>query len=132
MEILSIIIKICVLVMAVFLVVAVLMQEGKSYGLGAIEGGADTFLGKSKGKKVSSKLSKLTSIVAIVFVVIVVALGVVANKEISNKIEPDDTAISDDSFGSKTAEPTATPAATTTPAAKTPAATTTPVDTASN
>ena len=49
MEILSIIIKICVLVMAAFLVVAVLMQEGKSEGLsGALSGAADSSFGKNK------------------------------------------------------------------------------------
>lgn len=125
MEIFSIIIKICVLLMSIFLVVAVLMQEGKSYGLGAIEGGADTFFGKSKGQQVSSKLSRLTTIVAIIFVVVVIVLGVFSQRR-DDHYDPigTDEPITDSSFGSKTEEPTATPTATSTPAATTtPAAT---------
>ena len=63
------------LVFAVFLIVAVLMQHGKSYNLsGTISGGAETFFGKEKGKTIDKVLSKLTTIVAIVFVLMVLAL----------------------------------------------------------
>ena len=128
MEIFSIVIKICVLLMSIFLVVAVLMQEGKSYGLGAIEGGADTFFGKSKGKQVSSKLSRLTTIVAIIFVVVVVILGVFSQRNASH-YDPigTDEPITDGSFGSKTEEPTSTPTAT--PATTVAPATTAPATT---
>lgn len=110
MEIFYLIIKICVLIMSVFLVVAVLLQEGKSYGLGAIEGGADTFFGKSKGKQVSSKLSRLTTVVAIVFVAVVVVLGVFSQKNASHydPINPEETIV-DPNYNSKTEEATATP-----------------------
>ena len=63
---------IILLVMAVFLIVAVLMQSGKDKKLsGTIAGGAETFFGKTKGSTLDKKLSKLTTIVAIVFVVLV-------------------------------------------------------------
>lgn len=128
MEIFSIIIKICVLLMSIFLVVAVLMQEGKSYGLGAIEGGADTFFGKSKGQQVSSKLSRLTTVIAIIFVIVVIVLGVFSQRN-AGHYDPigTDEPITDSSFGSKTEEPTATPTPTVT---VTPAATVTPTATA--
>ncbi len=65
-------IGIVLIIASIFLIVAVLMQEGKSHNLsGAIAGGADTFFGKEKGSILSNKLSKLTSIVAIVFVILV-------------------------------------------------------------
>ena len=78
----QIIIGVILLVAAAFLVVAVLLQEGKSHGLGgAIAGGADTIFGKTKGKKISDTLSKVTTIVSIVFVVIVIALTIF-NREV--------------------------------------------------
>ncbi len=55
--------------------VVVLMQEGRSQNLsGAIAGGADTFLGKSKGKTVEAKLERITKwLIAVFFVVVLVA-----------------------------------------------------------
>lgn len=65
-------IGIVLIIAAVFLVVSVLMQSGKSHNLsGTIAGGAETFFGKSKGSTIDKKLSKLTTIVAVVFVVLV-------------------------------------------------------------
>jgi len=62
------------LVFAVFLIAAVLLQQGKSYNLGTISGGAETFFGKERGKTIDKILSKLTTVVAIVFVLMVLAL----------------------------------------------------------
>ena len=65
-------IGIILIVAAVFLVVAVLMQSGKSHNLsGAIAGGAETFFGKSKGSTIDKKLSKVTTAVAILFALLV-------------------------------------------------------------
>lgn len=65
-------IGIILIVAAVFLVVAVLMQSGKSHNLsGAIAGGAETFFGKSKGSTIDKKLSKVTTVVAILFALLV-------------------------------------------------------------
>jgi preprotein translocase subunit SecG len=63
-------------ILAVFLVVVVTMQSGKSNGLsGAIGGGsAETFLAKNKSKSLDARLAKLTKWVAIVFVVLTMAL----------------------------------------------------------
>ncbi|MBQ2546266.1 MAG: preprotein translocase subunit SecG [Clostridia bacterium] len=67
-------IGILLILAAIFLVVAVLMQSGKSHNLsGTIAGGAETFFGKSKATTLDKKLSKLTTIVAIVFVLLVLA-----------------------------------------------------------
>ena len=63
------------IVAAVFLIIAVLMQSGKSKKLsGTIAGGAETFFGKTKGGAIDKILSKLTTIVAILFVLIVVVI----------------------------------------------------------
>ena len=72
MTALEIVIGIVLIVASLFLVVAVLMQSGKSHNLsGTIAGGAETFFGKSKASKMDKKLSTLTTIVAIVFTVVV-------------------------------------------------------------
>lgn len=65
-------IGIILIISAIFLVVAVLMQHGKDHNLsGTIAGGAETFFGKSKASTWDKKLSKLTTIVAIVFTLLV-------------------------------------------------------------
>jgi len=65
-------IGIILIVCAVFLIVAVLLQHGKNHNLsGTIAGGAETFFGKSKASTIDKKLSTLTTIVSIVFVVLV-------------------------------------------------------------
>jgi len=66
-----------ILIFALFLILAVLLQEGKSKHLsGTIAGGAETFFGKEKGKTISKVLSTVTSVVAVVFVIVVVVLYV--------------------------------------------------------
>ena len=72
------ILGILLIVMSLFLIVAVLMQHGKSHGLsGTIAGGAETFFGKNKGASVDSMLSKITTLVAIVFTIVVIITYVV-------------------------------------------------------
>ncbi|MBQ7714714.1 MAG: preprotein translocase subunit SecG [Clostridia bacterium] len=69
---------IVVIVAAVFLIIAVLMQQGKQHNLsGTIAGAADTFFGKTKGSTISKKLSVVTSVVAILFVIMVLAYYIV-------------------------------------------------------
>ncbi len=75
MTTLEIVLGIILLVGAVFLVVAVLMQHGKAKNLsGTIAGGAETFFGKTKGRAIDKVLSTVTSVVAVVFVVLVIAV----------------------------------------------------------
>ena len=71
---------IILIVMAVFLLFAVLMQSGKDKRLsGSIAGGAETFFGKTKGKTWDKILSRVTTIVSIAFAVLVVAMYVVVS-----------------------------------------------------
>ena len=72
------IIGILLIVMAVFLVIAVLMQSSKDHRLGSsIAGGAETFFGKQKGKSMDALFNKLTTVIAIIFVILVVVLYVI-------------------------------------------------------
>ena len=62
------------IVLSIFLIIVVLLQESKSAGLsGAISGGADTFFGKNKGRTIEAKLEKMTKYVAVLFFVLAVA-----------------------------------------------------------
>lgn len=78
MEPIQIVFGIILLVAAVFLTIAVLMQSGKSHNLsGAIAGGAETFFGKTKGKTIDKMLSKITTVVAVCFALLVVVVFVI-------------------------------------------------------
>ena len=78
MDILKLILTILQVLLGVFLVVVVLLQEGKTAGLsGAISGGADTFLSKNKAKSWDAKLARWTKWVAIAFVVLTLVLSFV-------------------------------------------------------
>lgn len=60
-------------ILAVGIIVAVLMQSGRSAGLsGAIAGGAETFFGKKKG--LDELLSKITAYLGIIFAVVSLTL----------------------------------------------------------
>ncbi len=66
------------MVLALFLTVVVLLQEGKTAGLsGAISGGADTFLSKNKAKSWDAKLARWTKWVAIAFMVLTLVISLV-------------------------------------------------------
>ncbi len=92
---------IILMVASVFLIVAVLMQSGKSHKLsGTIAGGAETFFGKTKGKAIDKLLSKLTTIIAICFVVLVAIIYIIQPKP--NNDAKDDAL--DDALGSTEVE----------------------------
>lgn len=60
------------IVASIIITVVVLMQEGRSQNLsGAIAGGAETFLGKSKGRTIEAKLERITKWLIVIFFVIV-------------------------------------------------------------
>ena len=73
----EIILGIILLVMAVFLMVAVMLQDGKDKKSGVISGGAETFFGKSNVTTADKILNRLTMAVAIVFALVVIVMYVV-------------------------------------------------------
>ena len=63
--------QIALLAVGLVLTIAVLMQHGKSYGLsGTIAGGAETFFGKEKGRRIDKHITRITTVLGIVFVVL--------------------------------------------------------------
>ncbi len=94
MEVMITILCSIMIVLAIFLVIAVLMQSGKDSKLsGTIAGGAETFFGKTKGKTADRILSKATTIVSVIFVVLVlvvyIAQGIVSKNETSSDSKKD-------------------------------------------
>jgi len=90
MEFFEIIMGSLLIFMALFLVVAVLMQHGKDHRLsGTIAGGAENFFGKTKGQKIDKKLGTLTTIIACVFVVCLLVLYVIQPDVVYNTTNPD-------------------------------------------
>ena len=75
MEVLKMILTIIYILVCIALTVIVLMQEGKSAGLGTIGGMADTYWGKNKGRSVEGALVKSTKFLAIGFIVLSVVLN---------------------------------------------------------
>lgn len=72
------ILSIVMIVVSIVLTVLVLLQEGKSAGLGALGGGStDTYWGKNKGRSKEGKLDLATKVLTFVFFVLA---GVLASK----------------------------------------------------
>ena len=57
------------------LTIIVLLQEGKSAGLGTIAGAAETYWGKNKGRSMEGAMVRITRIMAILFMVLAVLLN---------------------------------------------------------
>ena len=75
MEALRVVINIIFILVCVALTVLVLMQEGKSAGLGSISGAAETYWGRNKGRSMEGMLEKITKILAVFFMLLAVVLN---------------------------------------------------------
>lgn len=75
MAILKIVLTVVFILISVALTVIILMQEGKSAGLGAIAGAADTYWGRNKGRSMEGMLVKITRILVVAFIVLAAVLN---------------------------------------------------------
>ena len=64
------------IIISIALTVIILLQEGKSAGLGAISGAADTYWGKNKGRSMEGMLVKVTRVLVILFLLISIVLNI--------------------------------------------------------
>jgi preprotein translocase subunit SecG len=76
MSALRLILTILFILDCLVLTVVVLMQEGKSQGLGAIAGAAESYWGKNKGRSMEGTLVKITRVLAVGFIFLAIALNV--------------------------------------------------------
>ena len=75
MAILKTILTVVFILICLALTVIILLQEGKSAGLGAIAGAADTYWGRNKGRSMEGNLVKITKYLAIGFMLISIVLN---------------------------------------------------------
>ena len=75
MTVLKTILTVLFILVSLVITVIILMQEGKSQGLGAISGAADTYWGKNKGRSMEGILVKLTKICVALFLILAVVLN---------------------------------------------------------
>ena len=75
MTILKYVLMVLFVLVCIIATVLVLMQEGRSQGLGAIAGAAETYWGKNKGRSMEGMLVKITKILAVFFMLLAVVLN---------------------------------------------------------
>lgn len=74
MSTLKLIATIIYIVVCIALVIVVLMQEGKTSGLGAVGGASDTYWSKNKGRSSQGMMIRVTRVLAVLFVALSVIL----------------------------------------------------------
>lgn len=77
MTILKYVLMVLFVLVCIIATVLVLMQEGRSQGLGAIAGAAETYWGKNKGRSMEGNLVKWTKILTVVFFLLAIVLNLV-------------------------------------------------------
>ena len=76
MAVLKTVLTVVFIIICIALTVIILLQEGKSAGLGAISGAADTYWGKNKGRSMEGILVKVTRVLVILFLFISIILNI--------------------------------------------------------
>lgn len=74
---LKLILTIVFVLICLALTIIVLLQEGKSAGLGAVNGMADTYWGKNKGRSMEGNLEKFTKFAAAAVLILALILNVI-------------------------------------------------------
>ena len=75
MEYLRIALTVLFIIDCIALSVIILMQEGKSQGLGSLAGMSETYWGKNKGRFMEGTLVKVTKILGVLFFVLALVLN---------------------------------------------------------
>lgn len=75
MEYLRIALIVLFIIDCIALSVIILMQEGKSQGLGSLSGMSETYWGKNKGRSMEGTLVKVTRILGVLFFVLALVLN---------------------------------------------------------
>ncbi|MCI9175120.1 MAG: preprotein translocase subunit SecG [Lachnospiraceae bacterium] len=76
MAVLKTVLTVVFILISIGLTVIVLMQEGKSAGLGTISGAADTYWGKNKGRSREGIMVKVTRVLVVLFLLIAAVLNI--------------------------------------------------------
>ena len=76
MAVLKTILTVALVLICIALTVIILMQEGKSAGLGALAGSSDSYWSKNKGRSMGGVLVKVTKVLVVLFIVISCVLNI--------------------------------------------------------
>ena len=72
---LRVILTVIFILVCIAITVLVLLQEGRSAGLGAISGAAESYWGKNKGRSMEGLLVKATKVCAVLFILLAIILN---------------------------------------------------------
>lgn len=75
MDVLKVILTVLFIIIGIAIAIVVLLQEGKTQGLGAISGAAETYWGKNKGRSMEGMLVKATTAFVVLFIVLALVLN---------------------------------------------------------
>ena len=78
MGIWEIVVGALVLLLSIIMIIVIILQEGHQAGLGAVTGGADSFLSRGKARTADAIFARVTRFCAIIFFVLVVLLNALA------------------------------------------------------
>ena len=76
MAVLRTVLTVVFIIICVIISAFVLLQEGKSAGLGAISGAAESYWGKNKGRSMEGALVKITRWLTVAFLLIAIILNI--------------------------------------------------------
>lgn len=62
-------------IISIALIAIVLLQQGRSAGLGAISGGAEQLFGKQKARGIDALLHRVTIVIAVLFFLVALAVA---------------------------------------------------------
>lgn len=74
----NIVLGVVMILVSLIIIAIVLLQQGRRTGVGAISGGADTFLSKSKARTADAILSRITKYIALAFFVLAIVVNAIA------------------------------------------------------
>lgn len=82
MTVVEIILSAIYVILGISISAVILMQEGKSQGLGALGGIADSYWGKNKGRSMEGALEKFTKYGAIAFMLITIVMNLLLKQSV--------------------------------------------------
>ncbi len=77
MAVLKVILSVVFVLICIALTTIVLLQEGKSAGLGSISGMADSYWGKNRGRSMEGTLEKFTKFAAAALLILALILNII-------------------------------------------------------
>ena len=77
MAVLKVILSVVFVLTCIALTAIVLLQEGKSAGLGSISGMADSYWGKNRGRSMEGTLEKFTKFAAAALLILALILNII-------------------------------------------------------